>query len=323
MVYTINDDRRYIENLKKKIAVLKKERKAVIIVHNYQREEIQDIADHLGDSLALSQVAVNVDAEVIVFCGVHFMAESAAILNPDKKVLLPVKEAGCPMADMVTAEKLKAMRQQYPDAAVVCYVNSSARVKAESDICCTSSNAIEVVRSLPHKRIIFVPDKNLGAYIQLNVPDKEIILWNGFCPTHIRLTEEEVTEIKEEHPAAEFIAHPECRPEVLALADNVLSTGGMFTYVNKSPCREFIIGTERGLVYRLEKENPEKKFYLPSEHLVCANMKLITLGWVAHSLELMIHQITVPEEIRRKAKQSLERMLEVSKEKKWQAVAGY
>jgi quinolinate synthase len=323
MVYTAESDKKYIENLKKKIARLKKERKAVIIVHNYQREEVQDIADHIGDSLALSQTAVNVDAEVIVFCGVHFMAESAAILNPEKKVLLPVKEAGCPMADMVTAEKLKVMRQKYPDAAVVCYVNSSARVKAESDICCTSSNAIEVVGSLPNKQIIFVPDKNLGAYIQLNVPDKEIILWNGFCPTHIRLTEEEVLEAKKEYPRAEFVAHPECRPEVLALADKALSTGGMFKYIKNSSAREFIIGTERGLVYRLEKENSEKKFYLPSEHLVCANMKLITLGWVAHSLELMIHEITVPEEIREKAKLSLDRMLEVSKEKKWQVVAGY
>jgi len=323
MVYTVESDKKYLESLKKKIAKLKKERKAVIIVHNYQREEVQDIADHIGDSLALSQAAINVDAEVIVFCGVHFMAESAAILNPEKKVLLPVKEAGCPMADMVTAEKLKTLRQQYPDAAVVCYVNSSARVKAESDICCTSSNAVEVVRSLPNKRIIFVPDKNLGAYIQSNLSDKEIILWNGFCPTHIRLTEEEILEAKHQYPHAEFIAHPECRPEVLVLADKVLSTGGMFTYVKKSESKEFIIGTERGLIYRLEKENPQKKFYLPSDHLVCASMKLITLGWVAHSLELMIHEITVPEEIKAKAKLALDRMLAVSKEKKWQAVAGY
>ncbi|MCM8779144.1 MAG: quinolinate synthase NadA [Candidatus Omnitrophica bacterium] len=323
MVYTIDDERRYIENLKQKIAELKKERRAVIIVHNYQREEVQDIADYTGDSLELSRAVINIAAEVIVFCGVHFMAESAAILNPDKKVLLPVKEAGCPMADMVTAEKLRAMRQNFPDAAVVCYVNSSARVKAESDICCTSSNAIEVVRSLPHKRIIFVPDKNLGAYIQNNVPEKEIILWNGFCPTHIRLTEEEVMEMKKIYPQAEFIAHPECRPEVVALADKVLSTGGMFKYVKNSPAKEFIIGTERGLVYRLKKENPEKKFYLPSEHLVCANMKLITLGWIAHSLEFMVHEVKVPEEIRVKAKLALERMLEVSQGAKWQAIAGY
>lgn len=323
MVYTTQDDLKYIESLKKKISRLKKERNAVIIVHNYQREEIQDIADHIGDSLALSQTAVNVDADVIVFCGVHFMAESAAILNPGKKVLLPVKEAGCPMADMVTQEKLKAMRREYPDAAIVCYVNSSARVKAESDICCTSSNAIEVVSVLPNKRIIFVPDKNLGHFIQTNLPDKEIILWNGFCPTHIRLTEEEVIQSKKEHSKSEFIAHPECNPEVLALADKVLSTAGMFKYVKNSPSKEFIIGTEKGLLCRLEKENPDKKFYLPSENLICANMKLITLGWVAHSLELMIHEINVPEEIKSKAKLALDRMLEVSKEKKWQAVSGY
>ncbi|MCX5657414.1 MAG: quinolinate synthase NadA, partial [Candidatus Omnitrophica bacterium] len=284
---------------------------------------IHDIADHIGDSLALSQAAINVNADVIVFCGVHFMAESAALLNPDKKVLLPVVEAGCPMADMVTAEKLKTMRQKYSDAAVVCYVNSSAKVKAESDICCTSSNAIEVVRSLPNKRIIFVPDKNLGAYIQTNIPDKEIILWNGFCPTHIRLTEEEVVEAKNRYPKAEFIAHPECCPEVLALADKVLSTAGMFKHAKSSLSKEFIIGTEKGIVYRLEKENPDKKFYLPSEHLVCASMKLITLGWVVHALELLVNEVIVPKEIMAKAKLSLDRMLEVSKENKHQVVSGY
>ncbi|MCM8784181.1 MAG: quinolinate synthase NadA [Candidatus Omnitrophica bacterium] len=313
MVYTVDDERKYIEHLKQRISELKKERKAVIVVHNYQREEVQDIADYIGDSLELARSVINVDAEVIVFCGVHFMAESAVILNPEKKVLLPVKEAGCPMADMITAEKLKLIKQQHPDAAVVCYVNSSARVKAESDICCTSSNAIEVVRALPHKKIIFVPDKNLGAYIQDNVKEKEIILWNGFCPTHIRLTEEEVIEAKKNYPQAQFIAHPECCPEVLALADEVLSTGGMFKYVKNSSAKDFIIGTERGVVCRLKKENPDKNFYLPSEHLVCANMKLITLGWVAHSLEFMVHEVNVPEEIRMKAKLALERMLEVSK----------
>lgn len=313
MEYSIEEEKRYFEDLKQKIAELKKKRNAVIVVHNYQREEIQDIADYIGDSLELARSVINVDADVIVFCGVHFMAESAAILNPEKKVLLPVKEAGCSMADMVTAEKLKLLKQQHPDAAVVCYVNSSARVKAESDICCTSSNAIEVVRALPHKKIIFVPDKNLGAYIQNNVKEKEIISWHGFCPTHIRLTEEEVLEAKKNYPEAKFIAHPECCPSVLALADAVLSTAGMFKYVKKSSAKEFIIGTERGLVYRLKKENPDKNFYLPSEHLVCANMKLITLGWVAHSLEFMVHEIKVPEEIRIKAKISLEKMLEVSK----------
>src|SRR3990167_9310622 len=202
-------DTKYNENLKKKIARLKKKRNAVIIVHNYQRDEIQEIADISGDSLALSQAAVRTDAKVIVFCGVHFMAESASILNPDKMVLLPVKEAGCPMADMVSSGKLRAMKMQYPDAAVVSYVNSSAEVKAESDVCCTSSNAIEVVKVLPNKKIIFVPDKNLGRYVQANVPEKEIILWEGFCPTHIRVQEEDIMRSKNLCPNAEMIAHPE------------------------------------------------------------------------------------------------------------------
>ncbi len=240
------------------------------------------------------------------------MAESASILNPGKKVLLPVIEAGCPLADMITPEKLKDLRSRYPDAACVCYVNSSAEVKAESDVACTSSNAIEVVRSLPNKRIIFVPDENLAKYVQSQVPEKEIICWNGFCSTHIRLSEEEVRKAKQEHPQAEFLAHPECRPEVLQLADQVCSTGGMFKYARSSPSQEFIIGTESGMLHRLRKENPEKKFYLPSEHLICANMKLTTLGWLHHSLEFEIHEIKVPEEVRLKAKKSLDKMLEIT-----------
>ena len=234
MVYTEENDRQYIEGLKKRIQELKQERKAVIMVHNYQRDEVQDIADISGDSLALSKAAVGTDAKVIVFCGVRFMAESASILNPDKLVLLPVKEAGCPLADMVNAEKLIAMRRRYPDAAVICYVNSSAIVKAESDISCTSSNAIEVVKSLPNKRVIFVPDKNLGRYVQSQIPNKEIILWEGFCPTHIRVQEEAILEAKKIHPNAEFVAHPECNPGVLKLADHICSTGGMFKFVKSN-----------------------------------------------------------------------------------------
>jgi quinolinate synthase len=247
---------------------------------------------------------------------VRFMAESASILNPDKKVLLPVKEAGCPLADMITPEKLKKLKSRYPDAACVCYVNSSAEVKAESDVACTSSNAVEVVRTLPQQRIIFVPDENLGKYVQLQVPEKEIILWNGFCSTHIRLSEEEVLKAKKEHPQAEFLAHPECKPEVLKLADKVCSTGGMFKYARDSQSKEFIIGTESGMLYRLRKENPGKMFYLPSEHLVCANMKLTTLGWVAHSLELEVYEVKVVEVVRLKAKKALDRMLEITYGKK-------
>jgi len=310
--YTEESNKIYQEDLKKKITRLKKEKNAVILAHNYQREEIQDIADVVGDSLQLARAATKVDADIIEFCGVRFMAESASILNPDKKVLLPVKEAGCPLADMINSQKLKGLKSQYPDAACVCYVNSSAEVKAESDVACTSSNAIEVVRSLPNKRIIFVPDENLAKYVQLQVPEKEVILWKGFCSTHIRLSEEEVIKTKEEHSQAEFLAHPECKPEVLKLADQVCSTGGMFKYARASKSREFIIGTESGMLYRLKKENPDKKFYLPSEHLICANMKLTTLGWVAHSLELEINEIRVPEEIRLKAKKSLDRMLEIT-----------
>jgi quinolinate synthase len=299
----------YKKELKRQIEYLKHERNAVVIVHNYQRDEIQEIADYSGDSLALARAAVATTAEVIVFCGVHFMAESASILNPDKKVLLPAKEAGCPLADMITVEKLRRKKQEFPEAAVVCYVNSSAEIKAESDVSCTSSNAIEVVRSIKNRQIIFVPDKNLGRYVQSQVRDKKIILWEGFCPTHIRLTEEDVVKAKKTYPGAEFIAHPECRPEVLRLADHICSTGGMFTYAKQSKTKVFIIGTESGMLYKLREENPGKEFYVPTAHLICANMKLTTLGWVAHSLENLVHEIQVPDRIRDKARKTLERML--------------
>ncbi|MDO8536580.1 MAG: quinolinate synthase NadA [Candidatus Omnitrophota bacterium] len=317
------DDIKYNETLKKKIEKLKKKRNAVIITHNYQRDEVQEIADISGDSLALAQAAVRTDADVIVFCGVHFMAESASILNPGKIVLLPVVEAGCPLADMVTPEKLRAAKKHHPDAAIVCYVNTSAEVKAESDIACTSSNAVEVVKSLKEKKVIFVPDKNLGRYVQSQVKDKEIILWEGFCPTHIRVQEEDVVRTKKLHHAAEFIAHPECNPEVLALADHICSTGGMFTYVKQSKAKEFIIGTESGMLYKLQKENPDKKFYLPTQNLVCANMKLITLGWVAHSLEKMVYEVKVSPSVRERALKTLEKMLRVTGENKSAAISGY
>ncbi|NQS99813.1 MAG: quinolinate synthase NadA, partial [Candidatus Omnitrophica bacterium] len=254
MPYSKQDDRKYRADLEKNIKRLKKEKNAVILAHNYQRDEIQDIADILGDSLQLARAATKIDADIIEFCGVRFMAESASILNPNKKVILPVKEAGCPLADMINPEKLKALKSQYPDAACVCYVNSAAEVKAESDVACTSSNAIEVVRSLANKRVIFVPDENLGKYVQSQIPEKEIILWKGFCSTHIRLSEEEVILAKKEHPQAEFLAHPECNPEVLKRADQICSTGGMFKYARASKSREFIIGTESGMLYRLKKE---------------------------------------------------------------------
>lgn len=318
------DEAKYQLNLKKKIERLKKERNAVIIVHNYQRDEIQDIADISGDSLALSQAAVRADAEVIVFCGVDFMAESASILNPDKIVLLPVKEAGCPMADMVTVERLREKKREHPEAAVVCYVNSSAEIKAESDICCTSSNAIQIVNSLEdYKEIIFIPDKNLGRFVQQNVPDKKIILWEGFCPTHIRVSKEEILKAKELYPDAEILAHPECYPDVLSVSTHICSTGGMFEYVKGSSSQTFIIVTESGMLYGLKKSNPGKNFYIPTERLVCPTMKLTTLGWVAHSLETMEHQVKVTGEIKEKAYRALSHMLEVSREKSGATIAGY
>ena len=317
------DDIRYKENLKKKIRKLKKERNAVIIVHNYQRDEIQDIADISGDSLALSQAAIRADAKVIVFCGVDFMAESASILNPDKIVLLPVKEAGCPMADMVTIEYLREKKKEYPDASLVCYVNSSAAIKAESDICCTSSNAIQVVKSLEGcKEVIFIPDKNLGRYVQANVPDKKIILWEGFCPTHIRVSKQEILDAKKLHPDAMVLAHPECNPDVLSVSDYICSTGGMFKFVKDLKAKSFIIATEIGMLYGLKKANPDKDFYVPTDRLVCPTMKLTTLGWIAHSLEKMEHQIKITGEVKDGAYKALERMLKVSGEKSGAAISG-
>lgn len=322
-MFKIDSEKKYIDQVKAKIAKLKVSRKAVIIVHNYQRDEIQDIADITGDSLALSQAAVKTGAEIIVFCGVHFMAESAALLNPNKLVLLPVKEAGCPLADMITVEKLRAMKKAHPAAPVVCYVNTTAAIKAESDICCTSSNAVKIVASLKQsKKVIFVPDKNLGRFVQSQLPDKEIILWEGFCPTHIKVQEEHIIEVKRLHPDAIVVAHPECNDEVLRLSDKVTSTGGMIKYISSSDEKKFIIATESGLFYKLKKDNPEKEFYLPTEQLICPSMKLTTLGWVLHSLETLKYEVKVPVDIADKARRSLDRMLEVSGEPSGSAISG-
>jgi len=247
-------------NIVEEINKLKKEKNAIILVHNYQRSEIQDIADYLGDSLGLSREAAKTDVNIIVFCGVRFMAETAKILSPGKKVLLPRKEAGCPMADMVTAEDLKRLKGKHPDAKVVSYVNTNADVKAESDICCTSANAVEVVRNLKTERIIFTPDKNLAAYCQ-RFTNKEIIPWNGYCYVHEKIRKEEVRLAKEKFPDALLLVHPECNPSVIDLADEVLSTSGMVNFVKKSDKKRFLIGTEEGLIYRLKKENPGKEFY--------------------------------------------------------------
>ncbi len=318
-----DSEKRYVDQVKAKIKKLKTRREAVIIVHNYQRDEIQDIADITGDSLALSQAAVKTDAKVIVFCGVHFMAESAAILNPQKKVLLPVKEAGCPLADMITMERLRSLKKVHPGVPVVCYVNTPAAIKAESDICCTSSNAVKIVESLKgHKKVIFVPDKNLGIFVQSKLPDKEIILWEGFCPTHIKVQEEHIREAKRLHPDAVVVAHPECNPKVLRLSDHIASTGGMIKLTKASDRKRFIIATESGLFYKLRKDNADKEFFLPTEQLICPSMKLTTLGWVLHSLEFLKYEVKVPTERAVKAKRSLDRMLEVSGEPSGSAISG-
>jgi len=298
--------------LNERILSLKGKRKAVILVHNYQLGEVQDIADFVGDSLDLSQRAAATDADVIVFCGVHFMAETASILCPDKIVLLPDINAGCPMANMITAEKLRERKEEFIGASVVCYVNSSAEVKAESDICCTSANAIKVIESLDANEILFVPDQYLGNYASTKT-NKKMILWPGYCPTHVRILPQEITRLKLEYPKAEVIVHPECRSEVTILADEVLSTSGMLKFAQKTEAKEIIVGTEIGIIYRLKKENPGKKFIPASEQAVCPNMKLVTLEKILWSLEEMSFEVKVPEEIRLKAKLTVDKMLEIGR----------
>lgn len=299
------------EELVRKIKDLKTRRKAVILAHNYQIGEVQDIADFTGDSLGLSIQASKTDAEVIVFCGVMFMAETAAILSPQKTVLLPDKHAGCPMADMINAEQLKALKAQHPGAIVVTYVNSSAEVKALSDYCCTSSNAVELVNSLPNdKEVLFVPDKNLGRHVEIKT-GRKMILWQGYCPTHIWMTAEDITKARQTHPDAVLLAHPECSDEVKAMADELLSTGQMLQFAKKSPKTRFIIATEHGILHTLRKENPGKEFFPASQRAVCPNMKRITLEKVLWSLEDMKHHITVPADVAAKARLALERMIQV------------
>jgi quinolinate synthase len=299
------------EVLWRDIEVLKKERGAVILAHNYQRPAVQDIADYTGDSLELSRIAAQADAEVIVFCGVQFMAETAAILSPQKTVLLPVKEAGCPLADMATPQQLRKAREEHPDAAIVSYVNTTAAVKAESDICCTSANAVQVINSLEEETVIFVPDRNLGRYVARN-SDKRIILWQGWCPTHITLYAADVLTCREERPSTCFMAHPECSPEVLELADEVASTSGMLACARHSEAAQFIVGTERGLVHGLQRENPTREFCSPTEYLICPTMKMTTLERVRLALETMDYVVTVPEEMRARAHKALDAMLAVS-----------
>lgn len=293
------------------IAHRKKELNALIMAHYYQLPEIQDVADFVGDSLELARKAAVADAEVIVLCGVRFMGESAKILNPGKVVVLPQPGAGCPMADMVDGPALRKKKEEHPRAVVVSYVNTSAEVKAESDICCTSSNAIAVVNSIPAERqIIFVPDRNLGSYIERQT-GRQMILWEGCCPIHDLVTREQVEEQKRLHPGVPVVVHPECPPDVTQMADAVLSTAGILKFIGANASSEFIIGTEEGLLHQLQKSYPEKKFYLARTDFRCQDMKAITLPVLAAAMQRLEEQVKVPEDIRQRASQALQRMLEI------------
>jgi quinolinate synthase len=297
------------EHIRAEISVWKDRRGAVILAHNYQPGEVQDLADFLGDSLDLSRTAARSDAQVIVFCGVRFMAESAKILSPAKTVLMPRMDAGCPLADMITAEQLRAMKEKHPRAAVVCYVNSSAEVKAESDVCCTSANALKVVQGVSADEIIFVPDQNLGHWVS-RFTDKRIILWKGYCTVHHRIRAGDLQKVRDAHPRAKVLVHPECRPEVVDLADEVLSTGGMLRFARSSGAKSFIIGTEMGLIYRLHRENPEKTFYSVGQAMVCVNMKKTGPEDVLRALRKNQFEISIPGETARRARGALDRMLQ-------------
>ena len=294
-----------------KIGELKRKRNAIILAHNYQSAEVQDVADYVGDSLELSIEAARTKADVILFCGVRFMAETSSILSPEKIVLMPDKNSGCPLADMVDKKSLKNWQKKYPDSTTVAYVNTTAEVKAESDICCTSANADKVVSSLDNFQVLFVPDKHLAHWTAEKVPDKKIISYPGYCPVHMKILAEDVLRMKKKYPGAEVIVHAECSPAVIALSDRVLSTGGMCKYAIVSKAKEFIVGTEVGIIHRLKKENPNKDFYPANEFAVCSDMKLITLEKIAISLSEMKYEVKVPEKIRENARKPIERMLEV------------
>lgn len=303
----IKEDKELVARIKE----LKKKHNAVILVHNYQLPEVQDIADFRGDSLELSRIAAKTDARVIVFCGVYFMAETASILSPDKLVIMPDISAGCPMANMMTAADLRKLKSQHPQAVAVGYVNTSAEVKAELDYCCTSTNAVAVVNALADKKeVIFVPDKYLADYVSKK-SGRKLITWHGFCPTHVKILPEDLKREKKFHPKAKVMVHPECLPSVVALADVVLSTSQMAKFAKESPAKEFIVGTESGLVYRLKQDNPDKEFYLASERAVCPNMKRTTLEKVLWALEELKEEVKVPQNIREKAYLAIERMLKI------------
>lgn len=300
-------------SLKDKIQALKEARNAVILAHYYVPDEVQEIADYVGDSYYLSKLARDAEAETIVFCGVSFMGESAKILSPDKTVLMPDPAADCAMAHMADLIKIKEMREKYDDLAVVCYINSTAELKTYSDVCVTSANALKIVRNLPNKNIFFIPDGNLGRYVAEQIPEKNVILNDGYCPVHAAWTKEEVLDAKAKHPEAEFVVHPECTKDLLHEADYIGSTSGIINYVTASECKEFIIGTENGVIYELKVKNPDKKFYPLNDHQVCPDMKMVTLEKVYDVLANGTNEIHVSDELRKESMKPLERMLELSK----------
>ncbi|MBN2346280.1 MAG: quinolinate synthase NadA [Candidatus Aminicenantes bacterium] len=297
-------------DLKREIRELKTSKNAVILAHNYQVEEVQLAADFLGDSLELSRKAASASQAVIVFAGVKFMAETAKILSPGKQVLLPRLDAGCPMADMITVDELRELKARHPGAPVVTYVNSAAEIKAESDVCCTSSNAVEVVRSIPAAEIVFVPDRNLGSYVQKKLPGKTIHLFEGYCYVHQRIRREEVEAMRAAHPRAKVIVHPEVTPEVMAVADEILSTSGMLRYAESSPAEEYIVATEQGLLQRMARENPGKKFIPAGSPRICSNMKRTTLGDVYDSLRLERYEIELAADVMERAGRALRAMIQ-------------
>ncbi len=300
-----------MDNIQKKINALKKKHNAVILVHNYQLPEVQDLADYRGDSLELSRIASKTDAAVIVFCGVHFMAETASILCPDKRVIVPDIHAGCPMANMITVDDIKKLKKKHPNAVSVGYVNTSAAVKAELDYCCTSSNAVNVINALKDKEeIIFIPDKYLADYVS-KATARKLIVWSGYCLTHVKILPEDIRREKKFHPKAKVIVHPECLPSVVAIADAVLSTSKMCQFVKENSAKEFIIGTEVGLIYRLKEDNPEKEFYPASERAVCPNMKRTTAEKILWALEELKEEVRVSDDIRIRAKTAIDRMLAI------------
>lgn len=300
-----------MNELQEQILTLKKEKHALILSHFYQTLDIQDVADIVGDSFELAKQAKAATEQTIVLCGVRFMAESAKILNPDKKVLFPVIDAGCQMADMIEREDVLKLRAEHPDAAVVCYVNSTADIKAVSDICCTSSSAVQVVRSLPNKEIIFIPDKNLGAYVAKQVPEKQFVFFKGFCPIHNNVTVSDVVAAKKAHPQAEVLMHPECRPEALEYADYIGSTKGILERAQASSAPELIIGTELGVTQRLTRMLPDKRIYSMNNHFTCINMKKTTLPDVLRSLETDTVEIVLTQEEMDAARVPLDRMIQV------------